>query len=145
MQLRSRNNVLTPASATARITATPKTQVLQMDKKTIELCYESFLTIKYDLLIKLDDFNKEKHHIEKIKKSIIIYKMIDSKIVELKFLKDQPGFSTLKHFYDIIHKKINKMMKDVSNIITEESHIEDENIELIAEFFRFMMKIRNKF
>lgn len=141
MRLRTRNIVPTPASANA----TTKTQVVPMDKKTIELCYESFLDIKYELLIKMDDFKNEKCRIQKIKKSIIIYKMIDSKIVELKFLKDQPGFSSLKQFYDIAHKKINKMMKDVSNIITEESHINEDNIELFAEFFRFMMKIRNKF
>jgi len=136
MQLRSRNN-----------STVSKTFVAQpMDTKTIEICYSSFLAIKYDLLSKLDDFNMEKNHIQKIKKSLVIYKIVDSKLTELKFLKDQHGFSSLKQFYEIIHRKINHLMKEVSTIIMmEEIHLEEENIDLIAEFFQFMLKIRNKF
>jgi hypothetical protein len=71
---------------------------------------------------------------------------VDSKLTELKFLKDQHGFSSLKQFYEIIHRKINHLMKEVSTIIMmEEIHLEEENIDLIAEFFQFMLKIRNKF
>jgi hypothetical protein len=107
--------------------------------------YDSLLEVQNTLQEHLTHFNKETRFIEKIKLSIIIYDIVESKIHVMNQIKDEPQYQNVKKLYNIIKYKIPVLIKHVSEVIIQQEKINNEHIELIAKFFEKMMKVRNLF
>jgi len=120
---------------------------IQPDPLTIvhKHMYDSLLEVQNTLQEHLTHFNKETRFIEKIKLSIIIYDIVESKIHVMNQIKDEPQYQNVKKLYNIIKYKIPVLIKHVSEVIIQQEKINNEHIELIAKFFEKMMKVRNLF
>ena len=137
MQLRS-------GKTTAKMTSQIKITLEVQDQASIH--YKSFQSI-FGLL--RENFTKiallDRNSLEKVKIFRTIFQLVQSKMVEFSYLKEQPQYANIKKMYLIIKDKISELIRSITNIIITRVELDDEKLEEITSCLILFMKLRKQF
>ena len=106
--------------------------------------HNTFRPITKELLSNFKKMTETENKIEKIKIATIVFELINKKIAEIIYLKDQPEYQWMTNLYTSIKKRIPGLIEEVSQIMITEEKIDDTNIKIITNFLELMLKVRNK-
>jgi hypothetical protein len=108
-----------------------------------QLYYKSFQSI-VDLLH--ENFRKinvlETNSLERIDIFRTIFELVQTKIIEINYLKDDPAYISIKKLYLSIKNKIPELIQDISIKMIEKIDLDDKKIEEMTDCLCLLTKIR---
>jgi hypothetical protein len=141
MQLRSGK---TAANMSRPVKNVMKVPVLVQDQG--DAYYKSFQSISGILLSDFGKLNAMKStSLDRVSIIIKIFKLVQTKITELRYLKDDARYASIKKLYLAIKDKIPELISSLSNIMEHTHALDDESIEEITSCIALLAKLRKEF
>ena len=139
MQLRS-------GKTTAKSASKPATKQISLEVQDVgDLHYKSFLSIVKTINENFKKLRTEKYSLERIKIISTIFKLIQSKMVEICYLVEIPRYAIIKKTYLNIKDKIPQLIQEISEIMIGGVNLDDSEIEEISSCLNLLMKHRKQF
>jgi hypothetical protein len=110
-----------------------------------EIYYKSFRTIVESLQYNFSKVNALKFtSLERISLFRTIFQLIQTKIVEINYLKDDSRYASEKKLYLAIKDKIPQLIHSITDIMTVMVDLDDDKIEEITSLLGLLMKLRKQ-
>jgi len=138
MQLRSGKTTMTKAVSQIEINLEvhDQAEIHNESLKTIvELLHENFR--KMNAI--------ESKSLERIKIVTTIFKLVQSKMVEIIYLKDDSRYANINKLFLVLKNKIPELIRSITEIMNEVVDFSDEKIEDISACLDLLMKLRKQF
>ena len=116
---------------------------IQLDQG--EIYVKSFKEIHEALHYNFSKLEALKSNLERINLFITIFELVQSKIVEIIYLKDDTRYPGFKKLYLTIKDKIPEHIRDISEIVINRVDLDDSEIEEISSCLNLLMKLRKQF
>ena len=129
-----------------KTTAKHATKQISLEVQDVgDLHYKSFLSIIKTINENLKKLSTVKY-LERIKITSTIFKLIQSKMVEICYLVEIPRYDAIiKKTYLIIKDKIPQLIQEISEIMIGGVNLDDNEIEEISSCINLLMKLRKQF
>jgi hypothetical protein len=149
MQLRSRNitSNATPKPVSKPSTATKPAARINLEIQDLEdVHYKSYKSIVGLLEENFRKLNAlDSCSLERIKIVTIIFKLVQSKILEIIYLKDDSRYVNIKKLFLVLKNKIPELIRSITDIMNTKIDLDDEKIEEISSCLNLLMKLRKQF
>ena len=128
-----------------KTTAKHATKQISLEVQDVgDLHYKSFLSIIKTINENLKKLSTVKY-LERIKITSTIFKLIQSKMVEICYLVEIPRYAIIKKTYLNIKDKIPQLIQEISEIMIGGVNLDDSEIEEISSCLNLLMKHRKQF
>ena len=128
-----------------KTTAKHATKQISLEVQDVgDLHYKSVLSIIKTIIENLKKLSTVKY-LERIKITSTIFKLIESKMVEICYLVEIPRYASIKKTYLIIKDKIPQLIQEISEIMIGGVNLDDSEIEEISSCLNLLMKLRKRF
>jgi hypothetical protein len=127
-----------------KTTATKQIKISLEVQDIGDVHYKSYLSIVETLQENFKKLRTQEYTLERIKIISTIFRLVQSKMIEMRYLMELDRYS-IKKYYLAIKDKIPHLIRDISEIVINRVDLDDSEIEEISSCLNLLMKLSKQF